>query len=166
MTFHGYQRARRLGLALGRIRHGDDLTYAAYAHGYEWVSGFREAFQNMFGETPGKSRDARVVTITSLLTSLGPMVAGAVDEGLCLLEFADRRMLETHFDRIKKYFDCEVAPGGHEHIEHLDEELNRYFEGELRNFTVPIVYPGTKFQVACWDFLRTIPHGETRNYGE
>lgn len=166
MTFHGYQRARRLGLALGRIRHGDDLTGAAYEHGYESVSGFREAFGNMFGATPGKSRHAQTVSLMRLLTPLGPMVAGAVDEGICLLEFADRRMLEAQFACVKKLFRRELAPANHVLIDQLDEELKRYFEGELRDFSVPLAYPGTQFQVACWDVLRAIPYGETRSYGE
>jgi AraC family transcriptional regulator of adaptative response/methylated-DNA-[protein]-cysteine methyltransferase len=159
MTFHGYQRARRLGTALDRIRRGDDLTHAAYEHGYESLSGFRDAFENMFAETPGKSRELHAITITRLLTPLGPMVAGAVDEGICLLEFADRRMLETQFHRIRKHFDYEVAPGDHEHIEHLDEELKRYFRGELDDFSVPMVNPGTKFQISCWPCERRQPTG-------
>ncbi len=166
MTFHAYQRARRLGLALGRIRHGDDLTRAAYEHGYESVSGFRDAFARIFADTPGRSRASECITVTRLLTPLGPMVAGSVDEGICLLEFADRRMLETQFKRLKRRFGGEVVPGSSEHIERLDEELRLYFDGELHEFTVPLVYPGTEFQVACWQWLRTIPYGETRSYLE
>jgi len=102
MTFHAYQRARRLGLALGRIRHGDDLTQSAYEHGFESLSGFREAFARLFDETPGRSRSSASILVTRLLTPLGPMVAAAADEGICLLEFADRRMLETQIKRIKQ----------------------------------------------------------------
>ena len=166
VTFHAYQRARRLGLALGRIQHGDDLTHAAYDHGYESVSGFREAFGNRFGDSPGRSRGSRVISTTRLLTPLGPMVAGAIDEGICLLEFADRRMLETQLGRLRRYLGCEVAPGKHAHFERLGDELTRYFTGDLEDFTVPIVYPGTPFQVACWEYLRTIPYGEARSYSE
>jgi AraC family transcriptional regulator, regulatory protein of adaptative response / methylated-DNA-[protein]-cysteine methyltransferase len=166
MTFHAYQRARRLGLALGRIRHGDDLTDTAYEHGFESVSGFREAFANRFGNSPGRSRGSRIISTTRLLTPLGPMVAAATDEGICLLEFADRRMLETQLGRIKRYFGCEVTPGRHAHFERLDRELSRYFAGELEKFTVPIVYPGTSFQIAVWEYLRTIPYGAVRSYSE
>lgn len=166
MTFHAYQRARRLGLALGRIQHGDDLTRAAYDHGYESVSGFREAFGNRFGDSPGRSRGSRVISTTRLLTPLGPMVAGAIDDGICLLEFADRPMLETQLGHLRRYLDCEVLPGNHTHLEHLDDELTRYFGGDLQDFTVPLVYPGTRFQVACWEYLRAIPYGGTRSYGE
>jgi AraC family transcriptional regulator of adaptative response/methylated-DNA-[protein]-cysteine methyltransferase len=50
MTFHAYQRARRLGAALGQLRHGEDLTMVALDHGYESLSGFQDAFQTIFGD--------------------------------------------------------------------------------------------------------------------
>ena len=164
MTFHAYQRSRRLGLALGRLQHGDDLTRAAYEHGYESLSGFRDAFERTFADTPGRSRGSACVVVTRLLTPLGPMVAGSVDGGICLLEFADRRMLETQVKRLRRRFDAEIVPGSSDHIAELDDELKRYFTGALQEFTVPLVYPGTMLQVACWNYLRTIPYGATRSY--
>jgi AraC family transcriptional regulator of adaptative response/methylated-DNA-[protein]-cysteine methyltransferase len=166
MTFHAYQRARRLGLALGQISHGDALTNAAYDHGFESLSGFRDAFERLFGEVPGRARDSSLVMMTRLLTPLGPMVAGATAEGVCLLEFADRPMLETQVKRLRNRLGCVYAPGSNEHIEQLDDELGRYFAGALRDFKVPLVVPGTDFQRAAWDYLRQIPYGETRTYHE
>lgn len=164
MTFHAYQRARRLGLALGQIRHGDALTNAAYEHGYESLSGFRDAFGRFFGEAPGRKRHSALVMMTRLLTPLGPMVTGATSEGICLLEFADRRMLETQIKRLRGWLNCLFAPGINEHIERLDEQLAQYFAGSLRDFTVPLIAPGTDFQRAAWDYLSGIPYGETRTY--
>ena len=166
MTFHAYQRARRLGLALGQIREGADISAAAYDHGYESLSGFRDAFAKFFGDAPGRSRAATLVSMTRVLTPLGPMVAGATDEGICLLEFADRRMLETQINRLRKYLDCSFAPGSNDHIAHLDEELRQYFDGRLTRFTVLTVVPGTDFQRAVWQQLLTIPYGRTRSYEE
>ena len=166
MTFHAYQRARRLGLALGRIRYGDDLDRAAFEHGYESVSGFRDAFDRVFSETPGRSRESEPIVITRLLTPLGPMIAGSIERGVCLLEFADRRMLETQLKRLRRIFGPGVVPGDSEHSAQLDAELKRYFAGELREFTVPMVLDGTPFQRACWEYLRTIPYGATSSYGE
>jgi methylated-DNA-[protein]-cysteine S-methyltransferase len=48
----------------------------------------------------------------------------------------------------------------------LRAELNAYFRGELRTFTVPLDVRGTPFQLRVWDELRRIPYGETRSYGE
>lgn len=164
MTFQAYQRARRLGLALGRIRHGDDLTRAALEHGYDSLSGFREAFERVFGDAPGRARHAPSIVMTRLLTPLGPMVAAANDRGVCLLEFADRRMLETQFRRLRKWFDAAVVPGSNSHIEQLHEELKEYFEGARREFEVPIIAPGSEFQRQVWAGLRRIPYGDTCSY--
>ena len=166
MTFHAYQRARRLGLALGQIRNGDGLDRSAYEHGYESVSGFRDAFARIFDGTPGRSQDAEAIVLNRILTPLGPMLVGAHEGGICLLEFADRRMLETQFDRLRKRFDRGIVPGTHPHIDQLEGELDEYFEGTRHEFEVPLVYPGTDFQVACWEYLRTIPYGATRSYGD
>lgn len=163
MTFHAYQRARRLGLALGQIRQGDDIMGAAYDHGYESLSGFRDAFGHLFGETPARS-DSTLVVVTRVLTPLGPLVAGATDEGLCMLEFADRPMLETQVARLAKYLDCTVVPGSNEHIEQVDTELAEYFAGQRTDFDVSLVVPGTEFQQSVWSALRDIPYGETRAY--
>jgi len=163
MTFHAYQRARRLGLALGQIRNGDDIMGAAYDHGYESLSGFRDAFAHLFGEPPGRARAEHVV-VTRVLTPLGPLVAGATDKGLCLLEFADRPMLETQVKRLRKYMDCAVTPGSNRHIEQIERELAEYFAGDRTDFDVSLVVSGTDFQQQVWSALRQIPYGETRSY--
>lgn len=47
------------------------------------------------------------------------------------------------------------------------DQLERYFAGTLRQFTVPIAFIfGTPFQRAVWQALREIPYGETRTYGQ
>ena len=45
-------------------------------------------------------------------------------------------------------------------------ELEEYFAGRRREFTVPFRVEGTAFQQAVWRELRTIPYGETRTYGQ
>jgi AraC family transcriptional regulator of adaptative response/methylated-DNA-[protein]-cysteine methyltransferase len=164
MTFHAYQRARRLGLALGHIRKGGDLTFAAFDYGYESLSGFREAFDKVFGVTPGRSRRSECIVVDRVLTPLGPMLAGAAEEGICLLEFTDRRMLETQVKQLQKKLECAMVPGSNTHLEKLGQELERYFSGDLREFTVDLVVPGTEFQKAVWERLRKIPYGETLSY--
>jgi AraC family transcriptional regulator of adaptative response/methylated-DNA-[protein]-cysteine methyltransferase len=166
MTFHAYLRSRRLGLALGRLRHGEDLTMVALDHGYESLSGFREAFSKVFGDAPGRARGSERVLVNRLPTPLGPMIAGATDEGICLLEFAERRMLETQLRRLSKRLDAVFAPGSNEMIERLDKELHAYLEGKLQEFRVPLVIRGTEFQRQAWEALMRIPYGETRSYEE
>lgn len=45
-------------------------------------------------------------------------------------------------------------------------ELDEYFAGKRREFTVPIRSSGTPFREKVWAALRTIPYGETRSYGQ
>src|SRR6201996_6548271 len=47
-----------------------------------------------------------------------------------------------------------------------ESQLNRYFGGKLKKFTVPLDFTGTEFQKRVWAALLTIPFGETRSYGE
>ncbi|MFJ9175321.1 methylated-DNA--[protein]-cysteine S-methyltransferase [Streptomyces sp. NPDC102360] len=46
------------------------------------------------------------------------------------------------------------------------DQLNAYFEGELREFELPLDLHGTPFQRSVWAQLQRIPYGETRTYGE
>jgi AraC family transcriptional regulator of adaptative response/methylated-DNA-[protein]-cysteine methyltransferase len=166
MTFHAYGRARRLGLALGQIKHGSGVSRAAYRTGYESLSGFNDAFKRFLGEAPTALVSAKVVMITRIATPLGPMVAGAVDDTLCLLEFADRRMIETQIARLQKRLDCVFVPGTSALFTALAGELESYFAGGLIEFSVPLLTPGTDFQRSVWSQLRTIPSGATRSYAE
>ena len=51
-------------------------------------------------------------------------------------------------------------------LERARRELDRYFEGRLTAFTVPVDPRGTEFQRRVWFALRDIPYGATRSYGE
>ena len=166
MTFHAYGRARRLGLALGQIKHGSGVSRAAYRTGYDSLSGFNDAFRRFMGNTPTALTEANVVTVTRITTPLGPMVAGSVDGALCLLEFADRRMIETQLVRLQKRLDCVFVPGTDALFDELAGELEGYFRGRATEFSVPLLTPGTEFQRLVWSRLRTIPSGTTRTYGE
>jgi AraC family transcriptional regulator of adaptative response/methylated-DNA-[protein]-cysteine methyltransferase len=92
------------------------------------------------------------------------MVAGATSEGICLLEFADRKMLETQLLRIQKWFRRPAVPGSNGHIEALRSELDKYFTGQLEKFTVPTLLMGTEFQVSAWKQLMNIPYASTISY--
>ncbi|MEO5588638.1 MAG: methylated-DNA--[protein]-cysteine S-methyltransferase [Gemmatimonadaceae bacterium] len=164
LTFHAYQRARRLGLALGRLNHGDKWEGVGYTHGFDSASGFHDAFSRTFNSAPNAVSEMTPVVTTRLLTPLGGMVAGATEEGICLLEFADRPMLETQLERVRRYFGNSVAPGTNRHLEHLHEELANYFTGQLKQFTVPLVVRGTDFQLQAWNALTQIPYGHTLSY--
>jgi len=165
LTFQGYQRARRLGLALGRLRQGEPVASAALGAGFESLSGFGEAFKKRFG-TPPADASARVLWVTRLRTPIGGMIAAAADGRLSLLEFADRRGLETELTDLERRLGARAVPGADPVFAALSEQLERYFAGTLREFDVPLELPGTEFQRAAWRALLSIPYGQTRSYRE
>jgi AraC family transcriptional regulator, regulatory protein of adaptative response / methylated-DNA-[protein]-cysteine methyltransferase len=81
-------------------------------------------------------------------TPLGQMIAGATEEGICLLEFTDRRMLNTEYNDLSKRLKTSVE------------------EGDNKEFSIPLVTPGSEFQQAVWKELQNIPFGTTRSYQE
>ena len=167
MTFQAYCRGRRLTGALRQLRQGDALDEVALGTGWDSHSGFRDAFARTFGTAPGRGRDAAACILTTAIeTPLGPLIAGATDEGLCLLEFSDRRMLEAQITRLQSLLKQPLVPGEHRHLTHAREELQRYFEGTLDTFTVPLVFRGTAFEERVWRELMRIPYGETISYAE
>ncbi len=164
MTFQAYCRARRMGGALEQLRRGCDLDDVALDNGYDSHSGFRDAFVRTFGRPPGQGRAGDALLVTWMESPVGPLVAGANSEGVCLLEFSDRRMLDSQFATLRKRFACSIVPGENAHLQQLRSELAAYFVRTLRRFTVPLVYPGTPFQQRVWSELLRIPYGETRSY--
>jgi len=102
----------------------------------------------------------------SIDTELGTMIAGATDEGICLLEFADRRMLQSECTFLEKYFKTKFQDAENEHINLLSRELKEYFKGSRKGFSIPVVTPGTPFQQSVWKELMNIPFGSTRSYME
>jgi AraC family transcriptional regulator of adaptative response/methylated-DNA-[protein]-cysteine methyltransferase len=166
MTFQSYLRLLRINSAFGRIKHGEKVVESAYELGYESLSGFTESFKKSTGFSPSKSKQNNIISVTRILTPLGPMLAGATEEGICLLEFVDRRMLETQIRRLKKLFNAEFVPGTNKHFDVLAKQLKEYFDKNRIIFDVPLQLPGTEFQVKVWEELMKIPFGSTRSYKE
>lgn len=169
MTFQAYCRARRLGDAFAALRAGDSIDEVVFEHGWESHSGFRSAFGKLAGAPPGAAAaapDSAVVRLAWLDTPVGPLVAGATDEAVVMLEFPDRRMIEAQLDTLRRRFARPLVPGQSPLFTRLHSQLGEYFAGERRTFDLPLAYPGSPFQQQVWDALLRIPYGETRTYAE
>jgi AraC family transcriptional regulator of adaptative response/methylated-DNA-[protein]-cysteine methyltransferase len=166
LTFHAFQRSRRLAAAFESIKAGGSIDDAVFDHGFDSHSGFRDAFSRLFGEAPGKAATGDFARIAWMDSPLGPLVAGATDRGVCLLEFSDRRMLETQGKVLRNRLGLAAAPGRNAHLDQLQLELNEYFAGARKEFGVALHEPGSAFQESVWASLRTIPYGKTWSYAE
>ncbi len=165
MTFQAFSRSARLARAFDAIRCGASVTEAALSSGYESLSGFGEAARTKVGASPRNAARTGAIWISRIATPLGPMLAGAYGEALCLLEFADRCALETEIGNLERLLKAPARPGRVPLHEIVERRLAEYFAGERREFDVPLLTPGTDFQQAVWSSLRNIPYGRTVHYG-
>src|SRR5204862_4789141 len=163
MTFQAYQRACRLGTAMKALHAGAPTIDAGMDAGFESDSGFRDAFARVFGDTPGRARGTALLTATWIESPLGPMLAIAGDEGLELLEFVDRRALETELRELRRTLAGAIVPGDHPILRRTAEQLREYFAGTRQEFDLPLKQRGSVFQMAAWNALCEIPYGETRS---
>jgi O-6-methylguanine DNA methyltransferase len=107
---------------------------------------------------------AAAVVVTMLRSPLGVLLAGATDEGICLLEFTDRPMLPTQLEVLVRRLRRAAVAGRHSWLDQLEAQLDDYFAGRRDAFDLPLVAPGTPFQERVWERLRRIPTGATLSY--
>ncbi len=153
-----------MGHAAAELRRGRSLDSVIARNGYESHSGFRTAFERTFGGPPSHVRRAGAIVTTQIASPLGLLTAAAVDDGLCLLEFEPRDGRSEAW--LTKRFAAAAVPGSHRWLDQIRAELGDYFSGRRREFTVPVVTPGTPFQEAVWTALRAIPYGATCSYAD
>src|SRR5205085_29718 len=76
----------------------------------------------------------------------------ASTSGICAIDFDASRPLEAQYNAQNPLLrDAAI-------------QLQAYFEGQLREFRIPLDLCGTDFQKRVWQQLQTIPFGETRSY--
>ena len=85
----------------------------------------------------------------NLQTPFGPLVLEEEGGALCQIQFGSVPA-ETDSPLLRE----------------AKRQLNAYFAGELREFSLPLAPKGTPFQLAVWQALQNIPYGQTRSYAE
>jgi O-6-methylguanine DNA methyltransferase len=90
---------------------------------------------------------------------VGPLLLGMSDSALVVLEF-DRGLHEKVAGRSVAWEESRAATEG------VRQQLEEYFAGKRREFTLRLDLRGTDFQKQCWEELLRIPYGETRSYAE
>ena len=77
-------------------------------------------------------------------------------KGLCRLQFQDGAhplAIDTDWKKRRSPFLTVM------------KQLDEYFAGRLKRFTIPLFLEGTEFQRLVWSALKTIPYGKTVSYG-
>lgn len=162
ITFQAFQRMQRVNVALQELKGGRSATDVAFDSGYESLSGFGYTYKKLTGHSPTMAQ--QTLLIHRFTTPIGPMFVCASERGVCLLEFVDRRMLETEFSDLQRLLNARIIAGQNEHIRQAENEIAEYFAGKRLRFTLALDTPGSEFQRRIWQALAEIPCGESTHY--
>ncbi|GAB1433641.1 hypothetical protein MASR2M29_22670 [Spirochaetota bacterium] len=124
---------------------------------------FLHKYEGLFDKHKNTGNYIRIGWIN---TSLGPMIAGADERAVRFLEFYDRQGIEGQIAMLRANNKLPLLVGSNPLLDILEKELNAYFAGKLKEFTLPLQFPGTAFQEKTWKALRSIAYGTTMSYSD
>jgi len=97
---------------------------------------------------------------SSYVSPIGHMLLVASERGLRSAWFDyDKRHL-SHARKNPELSESDSA------LAEVSEQLDQYFAGKRKEFTVPLDLRGTEFQLRCWNALLEIPYGKTCSYAD
>lgn len=166
VTPRQYADACRLNtLKAGLRSDGQSITRSMFDAGYGSSSRLYERSDSQLGMTPGAYRRGGAgvhIRFTTTETNVGPMLLGATERGVCSIQFgADpERLLSGEFPQAL--------------LERTDEEplsvwaaqVALFLDGKRPSLDLPLDIQATAFQRLVWEYLQTIPRGETRSYSQ
>ena len=95
---------------------------------------------------------------------MGELLLGSFEGKLCLADWRYRKHRSTLDSRIQKGLNAVYIKEKSEVITQTITELEEYFKGERKNFTIPLILVGTLFQKSVWEGLLNVPYGSTASY--
>lgn len=120
--------------------------------------------QLVAGEEKGRKNHCQFSYIS---TPIGTMLAIFYQNKLCLLEFLERKSLETELLQLQKekqgdfqFIPTKQSPSANT----LQSQLDEYFLGKRKRFQITIDLVGTEFQKKVWQTLQGIDYGSTISY--
>lgn len=105
----------------------------------------------------GSETSAGPLRCVTLSSPIGALLLAGDERGLVQLVFAEGRPLPTQAGSWRQDADA---------FSLARQQLQAYFAGELRQFSLPLRPEGTPFQLCAWEALSRIPYGQTRSYAD
>lgn len=132
--------------------------------GFESLDEIINSFQSITTCSVHPSKNKITILLSQIATPIGSMFVCATTNGVCLVEFTDRKDIKGQFKRLEKLIDGEISIGENEHIIAVKEQLTQYFIGKRQLFELILDIPGTQFQQQVWQCLTNIDYGTTSSY--
>jgi len=94
----------------------------------------------------------------------GELILGSYNDQLCLCDWRYRKRREGIDRRIESGLMAKYIESGSLLIEETIAQLSQYFNGERKEFDLPLLLVGSDFQKRVWNSLIEIPYGKTLSY--
>lgn len=171
VTPKDYIEQYKLQVLKQRLRDERNVTDAIYAAGFSSSSVIYGRLNLQLGMTPAMYRKGGLgaqISFAMAATSLGKMMIGATDRGVCYLQFGDTdaellQQLQQEFPR------AEFTPMPRETQPEFEQwmlALELHLTGKQPHIELPLDIRGTAFQLKVWEFLRQLPYGDVLSYQE
>ncbi len=160
-----------------RLRHfktglkhtGNSVTGQMYDSGFGSSSRLYERTPGDLGMTPRQYRSGGAnvdVSYVTAATSIGPMLLAATDRGICFLQFAETD--EALLQLLRGEFPQAQLPAAFANnaLNQWLDAIRDYLSGAALPTDLPLDTGATAFQMRVWDYLQTIPAGQSRSYSQ
>ncbi|MEM7183777.1 MAG: methylated-DNA--[protein]-cysteine S-methyltransferase [Spirochaetota bacterium] len=104
------------------------------------------------------------VSTHSYKTKFGVLLLGSWGEKLCLCDWQFRKKRAVIDKRIQQGLQTDYNNDKSATIVTAIQQVEEYFAGERKSFSLPLHLVGTPFQKAVWQALQEIPWGQTETY--
>jgi len=99
-------------------------------------------------------------------TPCGTLLLGSFNNRLCLCDWqVDEHLVQVN-RRLQRLLHADFTEHITPVIEQATAQLDEYFAGTRRAFSVPLLFAGTEFQKAVWNELLHIPYSTTISYAD
>jgi AraC family transcriptional regulator, regulatory protein of adaptative response / methylated-DNA-[protein]-cysteine methyltransferase len=167
ITPKAYADSSRMKQLKQNLRAGHNVTRAMYDAGYGSSSRLYERTASQLGMTPDKYRRgaiAAAIRYTCTDSPLGKMLIAATDKGICAIQFASSE--EELEQGLKHEFPFALRRRDDSGMALWKNKLLDEIQGKRPHVDLPLDIQATAFQRSVWEYLQSIPRGETRSYGE
>lgn len=104
------------------------------------------------------------IFLHNMSSPVGDLTMIADEQNLLVVDFAEKsnslKKLPSFNDSLRFHMRSNQI------LDWAASELESYFSGKLRDFSVPVRFIGTDFQIKVWKALCSIPFGAKKSYKE
>ena len=107
---------------------------------------------------------AEVIVTQRVATPAGDIILASYCEQLCLSDWVINRHRERIDKHLQRFLRTTMVEGETPVISQARSQLEEYFAGKRRKFTIPLLLVGTPWQQNVWHEIYTLPYATTITY--